>query len=125
MAMTETVAAAAEQAAESNGGRFWCHECNAQVPTSLDEASAEVCCNNCGGNFVEEIDEVNDAQTARKIGVGYAVVLMRSVCARTGLLGGSASGWRECRRSSGSSGDCGPHDYECDVARGSRTMEAP
>lgn len=72
MAMTETVAAAAEQAAESSGGRFWCHECNAQVPTSLDEASAEVCCNNCGGNFVEEIDEVNDAQTARKIGVGYA-----------------------------------------------------
>lgn len=63
MAMTEPVAAAAaEPPAESAGGRFWCHECNAQVPTSVDEVSAEVCCNTCGGNFVEEIDEVNDAQ---------------------------------------------------------------
>lgn len=66
--MTEAaVAPAVEPTTERAGGRFWCHECNAQVPTSLDEASAEVCCNNCGGNFVEEIDEVNDAQYAARM----------------------------------------------------------
>ncbi|RLN10910.1 hypothetical protein BBJ28_00015760 [Nothophytophthora sp. Chile5] len=39
------------------GQRFWCHECSADVATRVDAASEEMCCQQCGGNFVEEIEE--------------------------------------------------------------------
>lgn len=38
--------------------RFWCHQCAAAVDTRVDEPSEEVCCGQCSGNFVEEIEEV-------------------------------------------------------------------
>ncbi|DAZ95915.1 TPA: hypothetical protein N0F65_012626, partial [Lagenidium giganteum] len=38
---------------------FWCHECTANVPTAVDAASDEVCCQQCGGNFVEEIEQAS------------------------------------------------------------------
>ncbi|CAH0477137.1 unnamed protein product [Peronospora belbahrii] len=37
--------------------RFFCHECGDTVDTHIDEPSEEVCCNQCGGNFVEEIED--------------------------------------------------------------------
>ncbi|RLN51371.1 hypothetical protein BBJ29_000685 [Phytophthora kernoviae] len=61
--------------AEPEPLHFWCHVCAAAVQTRVDEASEEVCCLQCGGNFVEEIEEddlpqdfhaeqtVEDAQT--------------------------------------------------------------
>ncbi|POM77489.1 Zinc finger protein, partial [Phytophthora palmivora] len=42
--------------------RFWCHECSAAVDTRVDEPSEEVCCVQCGGNFVEEIEEDDPPQ---------------------------------------------------------------
>ncbi|KAF4132568.1 Ring finger domain [Phytophthora infestans] len=41
---------------------FWCHECSTAVGTRRDEASEEVCCVQCGGNFVEEIEEDDPPQ---------------------------------------------------------------
>ncbi|GAB9465739.1 hypothetical protein Gpo141_00003137 [Globisporangium polare] len=47
----------ASAAAAANGGsQFWCHECDANVATRVDEATDEVCCQRCGGNFVEEVE---------------------------------------------------------------------
>jgi hypothetical protein len=43
---------------ERESKRFWCHECGAAVDTRVDESSGEVCCVQCSGNFVEEIEEV-------------------------------------------------------------------
>lgn len=52
--------AAASDAAFSSadGSQFWCHECDANVATRVDEATDEVCCQRCGGNFVEEVEAV-------------------------------------------------------------------
>ncbi|TMW68751.1 hypothetical protein Poli38472_006219 [Pythium oligandrum] len=36
--------------------RFWCHECAVEVATCVDAATDEVCCQQCDGNFVEEIE---------------------------------------------------------------------
>lgn len=52
-------AAASDAASSSAGGsQFWCHECDANVATHVDEATDEVCCQRCGGNFVEEVEAV-------------------------------------------------------------------
>ncbi|KAG2772583.1 hypothetical protein PC129_g8049 [Phytophthora cactorum] len=48
--------------AEQEPSRFWCHECGAAVDTRVDVASEEVCCVQCGGNFVEEIEEDDPPQ---------------------------------------------------------------
>ncbi|KAE9357175.1 Inosine-5'-monophosphate dehydrogenase [Phytophthora fragariae] len=48
--------------AEQEAPRFWCHECTAAVVTRVDEPSEEVCCVQCGGNFVEEIEEDDPPQ---------------------------------------------------------------
>uniref|UniRef100_H3HEA0 RING-type E3 ubiquitin transferase n=1 Tax=Phytophthora ramorum TaxID=164328 RepID=H3HEA0_PHYRM len=45
--------------------RFWCHECAIAVETRVDEPSEEVCCVQCGGNFVEEIEEDDPPQDFR------------------------------------------------------------
>ncbi|EGZ28500.1 hypothetical protein PHYSODRAFT_294053 [Phytophthora sojae] len=42
--------------------RFWCHQCAAAVDTRVDEPSEEVCCGQCSGNFVEEIEEDDPPQ---------------------------------------------------------------
>lgn len=43
--------------AEQELPHFWCHECSATVDTQVDDSTEEVCCEQCGGNFVEEIEE--------------------------------------------------------------------
>lgn len=58
--------------AEQEPPRFWCHECGASVETRVDEPSEEVCCVQCGGNFVEEIEEVRSCIFLR--------LSMHSVC---------------------------------------------
>lgn len=50
--------ATAGGAPSSSGSQFWCHECNARVATTVDAATDEMCCQQCGGNFVEEIESV-------------------------------------------------------------------
>ena len=44
--------------AEQEPLRFWCHECGVGVETRVEESSGEICCVQCGSNFVEEIEEV-------------------------------------------------------------------
>eukprot|EP00644_Phytophthora_capsici_P000158 jgi/Phyca11/100240/e_gw1.4.871.1 len=48
--------------AEHESMRFWCHECGAAVATRIDESTEEVCCVQCGGNFVEEVEEDDPPQ---------------------------------------------------------------
>ncbi|CAH0491132.1 unnamed protein product [Peronospora farinosa] len=51
--------------AQQESPRFFCHECSVNVEARLDDASEEVCCTQCGGNFVEEIDEDDPPQNFR------------------------------------------------------------
>lgn len=51
-------AASASANDAASRSQFWCHECDANVATRVDEATDEVCCQRCGGNFVEEVEAV-------------------------------------------------------------------
>ncbi|RLN91794.1 hypothetical protein BBJ28_00015496 [Nothophytophthora sp. Chile5] len=61
---------AESRAQDATAQRFWCHECSADVATRVDAASEEMCCQQCGGNFVEEIEEVG--------ALGFAAALFRA-----------------------------------------------
>lgn len=66
----------ASAAAAANGGsQFWCHECDANVATRVDEATDEVCCQRCGGNFVEEVEAVRWHECAVRSLVRAAICL--------------------------------------------------
>lgn len=47
--------------------QFWCHECDAGVATRIDAQSQEVCCQRCGGNFVEEVEAVRACMRAAPV----------------------------------------------------------
>uniref|UniRef100_M4BXL1 RING-type E3 ubiquitin transferase n=1 Tax=Hyaloperonospora arabidopsidis (strain Emoy2) TaxID=559515 RepID=M4BXL1_HYAAE len=51
--------------AEQEPLRFWCHECGVGVETRVEESSGEICCVQCGSNFVEEIEEDDPPQNFR------------------------------------------------------------
>ena len=50
------------QGSVANGGsatdspRYWCHTCQAEVPTRVVEETSEVECVDCGNSFVEEVE---------------------------------------------------------------------
>ncbi|CEG36801.1 e3 ubiquitin-protein ligase ring1-like isoform x3 [Plasmopara halstedii] len=48
--------------AELEPPRFWCHECSVAMNARVDSISEEFCCVQCGGNFVEEIEEDDPPQ---------------------------------------------------------------
>lgn len=43
----------------SSPSSFWCHECDGCVDAHVSNETLEICCQSCGSNFVEEVDQVS------------------------------------------------------------------